>query len=144
MSGTLLLALFIISTLTPGDFPSADQAQSTPSVGKRYQEETPLCRMTNEDFTGFQGRVVRIRVDASQRILKRRRCFLERYPVLCEFATAFAGSHSKVGASIGSLVYQPSPRYARSVGRTPELSCKGRGPFLPARTLSAPTPCSTA
>jgi hypothetical protein len=52
-SRTALLALFIISTLAPGDFPSSYQTQSTLSVGERHENQARLRGMAYEDRTGL-------------------------------------------------------------------------------------------
>jgi hypothetical protein len=54
-----LLALFIISTLAPGDFPSAYQTKFTATVGERHEKEASLHRMADEDLASLSAGMIR-------------------------------------------------------------------------------------
>ena len=124
-----MLALFIISTLASGHFPSAYQTKSTATVGERHEKEASLPRMADDDLTSLSAGMIWVRVDSGQRILKHGDSLREGHPVLPVVGRGF-GRIPLEGRGIHGcrLVYQPRPLRPRlaTVGRTPAISCEGR------------------
>jgi len=60
----------------------ADEADDPSALGEGDQQKTATGRITDDDLSALSCRVVRVVVDASQRIAEHRECFLELHTML--------------------------------------------------------------
>jgi hypothetical protein len=91
VSGTAFRGFFIISALAPGRLPGADYTNSTLPVGEGHEEQPILSRMTHQNLTLLGLRMIGIRMNLRERVLKHGDGLLEGHTVLLNVGCRFGG-----------------------------------------------------